>query len=488
MTGPRDPTHFLTIRQNQALPDMCDFAMNALVLTQGDQINMACRTWLTQSNSAGTHKVYRSAIGKFLAFSGIAGDEPEKLASVRPQHISAWREYLIGQGYPSGSVCQKMTALRSLFAHLHSCGCISGNPTVGLLKRAMKQPKEPAHFLSPSPTQSLPAVNDSDAVAATTLAGQIAAACRAWLMKSPSRDTRSNYERDICQFLAFAGIRGDEPEKLTGIRPEHVSAWRDHLLAEGLTNGSVRTKMTAVRSLFSYLQTYGYTGVNPAHGDFVAAPAVPREGKTVALSPEACRRLLDSPIDRIIKERPEGPKEIVVPEGVRDRALFAILAYTGCRVGELTRLKVGSYKTNGIHKILEIHGKGGKERIVPLHHEAEERLEAWLTIAGIREDVAGPLFRPVRAARGKGQQGFSPRPMTRRGVQKLVERYIKRLKLDPNVTVHSLRVTALTTARQRGSDIIDLQDFAGHADPRTTLTYIRSRERLNESPAYVLKY
>ncbi len=56
------------------------------------------------------------------------------------------------------------------------------------------------------------------------------------------------------------------------------------------------------------------------------------------------------------------------------------------------------------------------------------------------------------------------------------------------MTVHSLRVTALTTARERGADIIDLQDFAGHADPRTTLTYIRSRDRLNKSPAYVLKY
>jgi hypothetical protein len=46
----------------------------------------------------------------------------------------------------------------------------------------------------------------------------------------------------------------------------------------------------------------------------------------------------------------------------------------------------------------------------------------------------------------------------------------------------------LTTARERGSDIIDLQDFAGHADPRTTLTCIRSRDRLSKSPAYVLKY
>jgi len=51
--------------------------------------------------------------------------------------------------------------------------------------------------------------------------------------------------------------------------------------------------------------------------------------------------------------------------------------------------------------------------------------------------------------------------MTRRAVQKLVARYVRRLKLDPNVTVHTFRVTALTTARERGSAIIDLQAFAG---------------------------
>jgi integrase/recombinase XerD len=75
--------------------------------------------------------------------------------------------------------------------------------------------------------------------------------------------------------------------------------------------------------------------------------------------------------------------------------------------------------------------------------------------------------------------------MTTRAVEKLIDRYLAALGLDPNVTVHSLRVMALTTARERGGDIIDLQDFAGHADPRTTLTYIRSRDGL--APVTVLQ-
>jgi integrase/recombinase XerD len=217
----------------------------------------------------------------------------------------------------------------------------------------------------------------------------------------------------------------------------------------------------------------------------VKAPQAPRDGKTVALSPEHCRQLLNAP--PVSRFDPERQSEIPLPQGIRDRAIFGVLAFTGCRVGELVRLKVGSYKLSGVHRVLEIHGKGGKERLVPLAAEAAERLEAWLDSAGLREDLTGPLFRPANVSRDP-KQGFAAKPMTRRAVQKLVDAYVSRLRLDPNVTVHSFRVTALTTARENGSDIIDLQDFAGHADPRTTLTYIRSRDRLSKSPAYVLRY
>lgn len=321
---------------------------------------------------------------------------------------------------------------------------------------------------------SLPVFNDS-ATSPTDVAAQMTEAYQSWLAKSPSRDTRSNYDRDVRQFLIFAGVYPGQLTALPKVRPHQVAAWRDHLTEQGLTNASVRRKMTALRSLFSYLQSYGFVGPNPAHSDFVDAPAVARDGKTVALSPQDCRRFL---------EAPSGD----TPVGIRDRALIAVLAYAGCRVGELTRLKVGSCKQNGVHRVLEIHGKGGKERLVPLHTEAAERIEAWLDAAGIRRGVHGALFRPAMSGRGNGVDGFLERSLSRRAVQKLVASYVSRLALDPNVTVHSFRVTALTTAREAGSDILDLQTYAGHADPRVTLSYIRSRDRLSKSPAYVLRY
>lgn len=300
-------------------------------------------------------------------------------------------------------------------------------------------------------------------------------AAQAWLAKSPSMQTRTTYRRDLGQFLAFAGIDASQLDRLASVTPRVVAAWRDALRQRGLTNSSIRRKLTVLRSLYSYLKRYGYAGANPAHSDFVAAPPVPRDGKTACLSPEDCRRLLLAP-------------DTTTPAGVRDAAMLTVLAYSACRVGELVRLRVGDYHTNGGHKVLELFGKGGKERRVPLHPEAFEQLDEWLAHSGLAGNLDAPLFPPTATARGKGRDGFARRPLSIRAVEQLVRRYALDCGLGSSIVVHSFRVTALTTARERGADIIDLQDFAGHSDPRTTLAYIRNRDRLSKSPAYVLRY
>src|ERR1700677_3719531 len=116
-------------------------------------------------------------------------------------------------------------------------------------------------ILTPTEAVAL-AVETSDLP--TALCEQIREACQAWLAKSPSPDTRTNYQRDLYQFLSFAGLSADDPEQLLRVKPHEVAAWRDSLKAQGRTNSSIRRKLTVLRSLFSYLQTYGYSGVNPA--------------------------------------------------------------------------------------------------------------------------------------------------------------------------------------------------------------------------------
>jgi integrase/recombinase XerD len=296
-----------------------------------------------------------------------------------------------------------------------------------------------------------------------------------WLTKSASLETRKAYARDLTHFFRFVRLAPDHLDQIKGIRPFHVAAWRDHLHDRGLVPASIGRKITVLRSLYAYLQVHGLADTNPAHRDLVTTPPVPRDGKTVGLSPQECRRMLDAPDSKTLA-------------GVRDRALLAVLAFTGCRVGELCRMRVGDIKRASGHRIIEIRGKGNKERRVPLHREAADRIDLWLASSCLYGQPACALFPPARSARGRGTDGFQNRHQSPRAVQQLIARYVRGLGLDPAVTVHSFRVTALTTARENGCDLVDIQTFAGHSDPKTTLAYIRNRDRLSKSPAYALAY
>jgi integrase/recombinase XerD len=117
--------------------------------------------------------------------------------------------------------------------------------------------------------------------------------------------------------------------------------------------------------------------------------------------------------------------------GIRDRAILAVLAYSACRVGELVTLHVGGFRTSGEHRVLTIYGKGGKERLVPLHLEAVERLSRWIEIAGIGDHRQGPLFRPVATPRGEGHDGFLCTHLTTRAVEKLA--WIPTGQDEPNI-------------------------------------------------------
>ena len=67
---------------------------------------------------------------------------------------------------------------------------------------------------------------------------------------------------------------------------------------------------------------------------------------------------------------------------LRISAMLAVLGYSACRVGELVKLRVRDFRTSGEHRVLNVTGKGNKERTTPLHMEAVEKQ---LAIAGYNE-------------------------------------------------------------------------------------------------------
>ena len=94
-------------------------------------------------------------------------------------------------------------------------------------------------------------------------------------------------------------------------------------------NATVSRKITSLRSFFSFLQSYGYRGANPAHPDFVKAPKVADKGLTVAIAPKLVANLLEAP-------------DPDTPVGIRDRAILTMFAYMALRVDELHHVNVGN--------------------------------------------------------------------------------------------------------------------------------------------------
>ena len=308
----------------------------------------------------------------------------------------------------------------------------------------------------------------------------------AWLAKVKSERTRTAYRKDVEQFLDYLGINPMHIGHMTKVLPEDVSNWRDELLRSGGrpdedgnstpgANSTVARKLTSLRSFFSFLQTYGYRGANPAHPHFVDTPEVSDEGQTPEVPPKLMVKLLDAP-------------DVHSPEGVRDRGILAAFAYMALRVEELHKINVGNIRRDGEHTIILIKGKGQKDRKGVVPPVAAKAINDWIALAEIADQKRGPLFRPTKSPRGRGRDGFRRERLTIRPIQRLVKKYCVATGIDDAVSVHSLRVTAATEADRAGVSLKHIQRWLGHKDPRTTERYIKTGQDMDRSPAYVIQY
>jgi integrase len=163
--------------------------------------------------------------------------------------------------------------------------------------------------------------------------------------------------------------------------------------------------------------------------------------------------------------------------GLRDRALLAVLLYTGGRRSAICHIKVGHLLHEmGVHYVL-LHEKGNRKIRAPLHPQASERIQAWMTAAGISmDDKEAVLFRPFN----KRGATLQEKPMHEFMIWHTVKKYarIAGLQVDRlderGICAHSTRVTAITASFEGGAKLEEIQQLVGHKDPRNTLRYRRS--------------
>ena len=154
------------------------------------------------------------------------------------------------------------------------------------------------------------------------------------------------------------------------------------------------------------------------------------------------------------------------------------MAYTVCRGGAVAKLRLGDFQHDGTQYVLRFQEKGGKSREIPVRHDLEGHIRAYLDMAGIKgENKDRPLFRST-AGKTKSLTG---NPLTTKDICRMVKRRLKDAGLPSRLSPHSFRVTGITDLLAQGVPLDDVQFLAGHSSPRTTKLYDRRQKKVTRN-------
>ncbi|MBW3562199.1 MAG: tyrosine recombinase XerC [Actinobacteria bacterium] len=278
------------------------------------------------------------------------------------------------------------------------------------------------------------------------------------------------FERDVSD-ATLRAYRGDL-EDLAGWCSHHgvehpddvelpiLRRYLADLHEDGYARATVSRRVSTIRTCYRYLRRHGYISTDPA--SLLSSPKVGQHLPRV-LRADQCRRLIDA-------------ADTSTPVGLRDRALLELLYGAGARVAEACGLDIGRVDLRDGH--VRLHGKGDKERIVPIGEPAVDALGAYLdhgrpTLLGARD--GGTTDAVLLNTEG--------RRLGTRDARTAVYRAASAVGLG-KVTPHTLRHSFATHLLDGGADLRAVQELLGHATMATTQRYTHvSQARLRAAYA-----
>jgi integrase/recombinase XerD len=256
--------------------------------------------------------------------------------------------------------------------------------------------------------------------------------------KGLARHSLDSYRRDLDRLQTWANNNGKQVSDLTRA---DLRKWIASLSREGLAPTSIARAVSATRGFFKFLMLDGHIKSHPAEDldtpqRFAYLPKF--------LTEDEINRLFTAP-------------DISTEEGIRDRAVLEIMYATGLRVSELVNLKLTDVDL--MTGLVRCHGKGNKERRVPLGKSAIHWLQQYAAVkAGYGKQSSPNVF----LHRG--------RPFTRQLAWSMIKRHAEKVGIK-NVSPHTLRHSFATHLLQHGADSRSVQALLGHSDISTTQIY-----------------
>jgi len=256
--------------------------------------------------------------------------------------------------------------------------------------------------------------------------------------KGLARHSIDSYRRDLDRLQTWSNKNGKQVSELTRA---DLRKWIASLSREGLAPASVARAVSATRGFFKFLMLDGHIKSHPAEDldtpqRFAYLPKF--------LTEDEINRLFTAP-------------DISTEEGIRDRAVLEIMYATGLRVSELVNLKHADVDL--LAGLVKCHGKGNKERRVPLGKSAIHWLQQYSAVKkGYGKQSAPNVF----LHRG--------RPFTRQLAWFMIKSHAEKVGIK-NVSPHTLRHSFATHLLQHGADSRSVQALLGHSDISTTQIY-----------------
>jgi integrase/recombinase XerD len=255
-------------------------------------------------------------------------------------------------------------------------------------------------------------------------------------------NTVEAYRRDLTRFFQWLGSR-----RMQSLSVSELAGYPAWLNEQMLAPKSVTRHVASLKVFFKYLQLEGAITDNQAAllGTQKLWQKVPQ-----VLSVAQVEQLLTAP------RAADG-------WWLRDRTILELLYATGCRVSELGNLKLRDLHLG--ERYCLCHGKGDKQRVVPLGRRAIAAVERYLKEE--RPKLAARRS-PANEALVLSTRGM---PLRRERIWELIKRYAVRAGIPSDISPHSMRHSFATHVLAGGADLRQVQEMLGHASIATTQIY-----------------
>lgn len=306
------------------------------------------------------------------------------------------------------------------------------------------------------------------------------------VVKNSSKHTLRNYTIDLNSFKMFL-----EQEWLAHLAPEDLPGkiiyseksnillphTHDHLLPlsaidkkilrrffaslseQGNSKRTIARRLAAIRTFFRYAFAQKWIQMNPAE-----ELETPKLDKRIpnCLSYDQIKKLFDQP-------------DVHSYLGYRDRVIMELFYSSGIRVSELVTLNRSDFDPQSL--LLKVHGKGNKERIVPITKNAADWITGYLNHPERHADCEGHTAQKDHEAIFLNRHG---KRITTRSIDRKFDKYLKESGLAGKVTPHTIRHTIATHWLENGMDLKTIQVILGHSSLATTTIYTKVSPKLKK--------